>query len=379
MLQRRIAVIAPPWYPIPPQGYGGIELVVGLLVKELRSRGHDVTLFGSAGSGLAVRPLAPEGWDRALGGPDERWREVTYAARLATALRRERPFDVIHDHTGGAGLVVAASAGRGPVVHTVHGPLGEPARTFYAALRGVGLIAISDHQRTTGPGLPWLATVPNAVDLGALLEPGAVAREPYLLCLARISPEKGQHVAIAVARRTGRPLVLAGKIEQTAASLAYYGTEIAPHLDGVRVRHLTNVAGREKAELLAGATALLAPVQWPEPFGLAVAEAMASGTPAVALRQGALPELVEDGVSGFVCDTVDEMVAAVGAAAELDAAACARAARLRFSPRALVERCLSVYAAQAAGAPEAAALVRAPVQPAGSAWALATGAPPAPN
>ncbi len=359
MALRRIAVIAPPWYPVPPIGYGGIELVVALLVRELRSRGLAVTLFASEASRLAARELVPAGWDRHLGRPEERWRELAYAGRLGDALRREPPFDVIHDHAGGAGLLTAVAADRGPVVHTVHGPLGEPARTFYRAVRGVGLLAISQHQRATAPDLAWAETVHNAVDIDGLLEPGTVPRRPYLLCLARISPEKGQHLAIAVARATGLPLVLAGKLEATPTSRAYYEQMVLPHVDGTRVRHLANVAGREKAELLAGAGALLAPVQWPEPFGLAVAEAMVSGTPAVALRQGAMPELIEEGVTGFVCDDVEGMIAAVRRAGDLDPIGVAAAARRRFSPTVMADRTLSVYAAL----PGATPAHRAPARP----------------
>ncbi len=366
MQTRRIALVAPPWYPVPPVGYGGVELVVGLLARELRERGHEVVLFGSDGSGPGTRTLVPAGWDRDLGRPSERWRELAYASRLADALRREPPFDIIHDHGGGGTLLTAEASRRGPVLHTVHGPLGEPERTFYATLAGrVGLAAISQSQRGTAPGLPWVATVPNAVDVDALRIGPAAGRDRTLVCLARICPDKGQHIAIAVARRTGRPLVLAGKVERTPASQAYFEREIQPHLDGVRVRHLPNVAGREKADLLAGAGALLAPVQWPEPFGLAVAEAMASGTPAIAFRQGAMPELVEDGITGVLCDDVDDMVAAVRVAATIDPVRCARRARARFGPSAMADGYLDTYAGLAMPAVRA----PAPASRAGAVWA----------
>ncbi len=340
----RIGMVAPPWYPIPPHGYGGIELVVSLLVDGLRQAGHTVVCFGAEGSGPGVRPLAAAEWEADLGGPAEGWRSATYAARLQAALAAERPFDLIHDHSGGAGLLVAAAAGRGPVLHTVHGSLDEPAHTFYQGLAArVGLIAISPSQRASAPELPWFATVPNAVDVDQLRLPDGRPPEPYLLCLARICPEKGQHLAIAVARRTGRPLVLAGKVEATASSRAYFEREIRPHLDGVRVRHVANVAGPEKADLLARASVLLAPVQWPEPFGLSAAEAMTSGTPVVALRQGAMVDLVEPGRTGYLCDSVDEMVVAVAAAVDLDRDDCARVARQRFSPDRMVEAAVQTY------------------------------------
>jgi glycosyltransferase involved in cell wall biosynthesis len=251
--------------------------------------------------------------------------------------------DVVHDHCGFASLVAACMVDVAPVIHTVHGDIPAEYADFYSALAGrAAFVSISAAQRASMPGLPWLGSVHNAVDIDALtVTPGE--KEPYLLCLARITPDKGQHLAIEVARRAGMRLVLAGKVEGIPAATNYFEQFIAPAVDGDRVVHLDNVAGEAKARLLARARALLAPLQWEEPFGLAMVEAMASGTPVIALRRGAAPELVAEGRTGFVVDDTDGMVAAVRSVAGIDPWACAELARERFSPAAMASAYLRVY------------------------------------
>jgi glycosyltransferase involved in cell wall biosynthesis len=343
--RRRIALIAPPWYPVPPDGYGGTELVVGLLAKELRAQGHEVELFAAEGSTLASRHLAPRHWATALGRSEEHVRDLTYASRVLDLICRLRPFDVIHDHSGGGALLGLAIQPPAPVVHTVHGALDEPVRTFLESLAPyrVRLIAISEAQRQSVAHLPWTATVHNAVDLAALRVGQRERREPYLLSLARICAAKGQHLAIEAARRAGRRLVLAGKIEATPEGFEYYERHIAPAVDGDQVTHLRNVTGEEKACLLASASALLAPLQWDEPFGLYMAEAMASGTPVIAFPRGAAPELIAPGKTGFLVADVEEMARAVAQADRVDPEQCAAYARARFDPRLMADRYLHVY------------------------------------
>lgn len=342
----RIALTAPPWYPVPPSGYGGIELVVALLARELRNAGDDVLLFGEENSGLASHPLAPEEWSEDLGRTGERLRELTYAAMALKTLQSLGPLDIIHDHCGMATLLVQALAEPTPVLHTVHGPIRELERTFYAALEPtVGLIAISAAQRASAPDLPWVGTVHNAVDTDALRVGRRDEKEDYLLCLARICAEKGQHIAIEVARRTGRRLVLAGKVEPTDAGYDYFEKSVRPDIDGDRVIHVQNSAGDDKARLLARAAALLAPLQWDEPFGLAYVEAMASGTPTIAFPRGAVPELIEPDVSGFLVENVDQMTDAVAHADDIDPERCAAVTRDRFSPAAMARGYHELYAA----------------------------------
>jgi glycosyltransferase involved in cell wall biosynthesis len=342
---RHIVLLAPPWYPVPPRGYGGIELVVALLARELRTLGHHVTLFASQGSEQA-EVCAPSGWGRALGLPAALPLEGAYLARVLRRLRVLPRIDVIHDHSGPPGLLCSMATELAPVVHTVHGPLCDEQRMFYREVADeVSLVAISRAQRETAPAVPWAGMVHNAVDVERLRAGTPDHTDPYLLCLARISAEKGQDEAIEVARRAGMRLVLAGKVDETPETQAYNRERVAPHVDGRHVVYLPNVSGAEKARLLARGTALLAPIQWEEPFGLSIAEAMASGTPVVATARGSAPELVVDGVTGFLADTVDDMVEAVRRVHEIDPLECARIARERFHPSVMASGYLQIYEA----------------------------------
>ena len=338
-----VAMVAPPWYPLPPHGYGGIELVVSLLAEGLRSRGHRVILIGAEDSTDPVVGLAPGEWRSDLGQVhNQGLRDVTYAARVVRHLVTHGPVDVIHDHSGLSVVAGAQALELAPVVHTVHGPVTEPLATAIESLDlPASLVGISHSQLEPAPWLPWVGVVPNAVDVDALKCAPRHDKDSYLLVLARICPDKGQHHAIEVAARTGLRLVLAGKVDP--GSETYFQEQIAPHLDGNRVTWQENVGGDDKARLLTRATALLAPITWPEPFGLSMVEAMVSGTPTVAFRRGAAPELIDDSSTGFVVDTVDEMVDAVAAVANIDPARCSLVARNRFSPDVMVEDYLRVY------------------------------------
>lgn len=343
MTQRHVVMVAPPWYPVPPDGYGGIELVVGLLCDALRRAGHRVTLLAAEGSAPNAIALAPRSWRSDLGTPTERLRELAYSSRVADAVTELGTVDVIHDHCGFSTLIAASLTGVAPVVHTVHGDIPEAYASFYSSVaHRTRFVSISTAQQRTMPGLPWLGTVHNAVDVDSLRVTPA-DKQPYLLCLARICPDKGQHVAIEVARRTGMRLILAGKVEGIPEATEYFERYIAPAVDGDRVVHVHNVAGDEKARLLASAYAMLAPLQWDEPFGLAMVEAMASGTPVIAMARGAAPELVNDGTTGFLVHDVDAMTAAVPLVAGLDPWACADATRARFSPAVMAAAYLQMY------------------------------------
>jgi glycosyltransferase involved in cell wall biosynthesis len=338
-----VAMVAPPWYPLPPHGYGGIELVVSLLARGLRARGHHVLLLGAEDSHDAVVGLAPEDWRADLGNVHTQGlRDVTYAARVHRYLADNAHVDLVHDHSGLSVVAGAQALQLAPVVHTVHGPVTEALATAIQSLGvATSLVGISHSQLAPAPWLPWVGVVPNAVDVDALNFLPREDREPYLLVLARICPDKGQHHAIEVAARAGMRLVLAGKVDPGHEE--YFEQEIAPHLDGRWVSWKQNVSGPEKARLITRATALLAPITWPEPFGLSMVEAMVSGTPTIAFRQGSAPELIEEGTTGYVVDTVEEMVEAVRAVDQIDPARCSLIARNRFSPDAMVSDYLKVY------------------------------------
>jgi glycosyltransferase involved in cell wall biosynthesis len=346
----RIAMVAPPWYPLPPRGYGGTELVAHLLHTELRRMGHEVTVFGAQESGPGVSQLADSSWNRDLGGADEAARLGTYLARVYDRLGGSR-FDVIHDHSGFAGVLLALHSGVAPVVvHTIHGELLDPYRTFYREIQDrVRLCAISESQAATAPEIRFAGVVHNAVEIPTA--PLTRARERYLIEVARITPDKGQHLAIEVARRAGRKLILAGKVERTGLGERYFEDQVEPHL-GRTVEYYPNVAGLEKARLISRAAAGIFPLQWPEPFGLAMVECMVVGTPVLALRSGSAPELIEQGVTGFVAEDVDELVAAATHLDQIDPGRCAEVARERFSPRRMADRYLAVYR-QALVAPDA--------------------------
>jgi glycosyltransferase involved in cell wall biosynthesis len=346
MAKRRIALIAPPWYALPPHGYGGTELVVSLLARGLRNAGHDVLLYGCEGSEEGTIEMAPPTWSRDLGTWRQGMRESAWASRVLRDLECRGGVDIIHDHAGGGSLVAAANTLAAPTVHTVHNPLRELWRSFYESVGDTaGLIAISHHQRRTAAHLNWAGTVHNAVDLDALHPPGVLERDDYLLCLSRVCPDKGQHIAVEVARRTGRRLILAGKIAHQDGGREYFDKDIRPYVDGDRVVYLENVGGTDKSDLIARAGAILAPLQWPEPFGLVMAEGLASGIPVIAMNKGAAPEIIHDGVTGFLVDTIDQMTDRVGRLHEIDPNMCGRIARECFSADAMAAGYASVYEA----------------------------------
>jgi glycosyltransferase involved in cell wall biosynthesis len=341
----RVAMIAPPWYPVPAEGYGGTERVIALLARGLRAGGHHVTLYGREGSteGDVVRARAPAAWSEQFGS----WvHHHTYAARVYRELRRE-PFDLVHDHTGAEGLLLAAFAAvPAPVVGTFHGPVGAAEAGFLAEIdEQVALVAVSEAQRAgaDAAGVHWAGVIHNGLDERELL-PALPDKDGYLVQLARIDESKGQHLAIEVARRAGLPLVLAGKVDDLPECRGYFRSRIEPHL-GTGVSWLPEVRGLEKAMLLARAGAAIFPLQWDEPFGLALAEAMANGTPVVALNRGAAGELIEDAVTGLVVQDVDDMVRAISDVRSLDPQRCARRARDRFSAHRMVDAYLRIYRA----------------------------------
>jgi glycosyltransferase involved in cell wall biosynthesis len=337
----RIAMVAPAWYPLPPKGYGGTELVVHLLHTELRRMGHDVTVFGAVGSAEGVTMLADAAWSHDLGGQAEMARQATYLARVYKAIAGQR-FDVLHDHTGFEGLLLALCSEAAPVVaHTIHGELVEAMSTFYKEVHTrVRLCAISLSQAASAPSLKLAGVVHNAVELPTA--PPSPTHERYLIEVARITPDKGQHIAVEVAQRAGRKLILAGKVERSEEGLRYFEEQVEPFLSPT-IEYYPNVAGAQKAKLISRAAAGLFPLQWAEPFGLAMVECMVAGTPVLALRSGSTPELIEEGVTGFLGEDADDLVEAASRLDQIDRVRCAAVARERFSPRRMAERYLEVY------------------------------------
>jgi glycosyltransferase involved in cell wall biosynthesis len=335
----RVAVLSPVWFAVPPTGYGGIELVVSLLADGLAEAGHDITLFASGdsmtkGKLSAVYPTAPsELIGRAM--PDLRHVLACYA--------RADDFDVINDHTGMLGAALGGLVDTS-VLHTVHGPLdaSEPQEVYGRIARvapDVGLISISENQRRPMPDLPWAATIPNAIDLS--IYPCKPHLGEYLLFLGRMSPDKGAHRAIAVAMELGIPLKIAGKRAEVKER-QYFAEFVEPHI-GHGVEYLGEVTHGQKVELLQDARATLFPIEWEEPFGLVMIESMACGTPVIATRHGAVPEVIEDGVSGIIVDNYRRMGEALEAADALDPIECRRYVEERFAPERMVEDYVTAY------------------------------------
>jgi glycosyltransferase involved in cell wall biosynthesis len=335
----RIAQVAPLYESVPPRQYGGTERVVANLADELVARGHEVTLFASGDSTTRAR-LVP-GSARGLRLDARRSDPIAlHLTMLLEVYARAREFDVIHCHTDYLGLPLARTSPR-PTVVTLHGRLDlVEAHPIYRSAPEVALVSVSDAQRAPLAGVSWAATVHHGLREHRFhFHEG---RGRALVFLGRISPEKRPDAAIRIAIRAGVPLRIAAKVD--AADRAYFAEVIRPLLDHPLVEYLGEVDERGKEALLGDALALLFPIDWPEPFGLVVIEALAVGTPVIARRRGSVPELVASGRTGFVCETEDEMVAAVARLASLDRRACRAEFERRFTAARMAEDYLRVYA-----------------------------------
>jgi glycosyltransferase involved in cell wall biosynthesis len=334
----RIAQVAPLYESVPPRLYGGTERVVSYLTEELVRQGHDVTLFASGDSRTAARlvPVCP----RALR-LDDHCRELMahHVRMLELVARRADEFDLVHYHIDYLHFPLSRRSAL-PQLTTVHGRLDlEELSELYRDFPDMPVVAISDAQRTPIPHARWLATIHHGLPRD-LLRP-SLAPGGYLAFVGRISPEKRVDRAIEIARRVGLELRIAAKVD--AADRDYFRDEIEPLLHGEGVRFVGEIDEAAKGPFLAGAQALLFPIDWPEPFGLVMIEAMACGTPVVAFAGGSVAEVVEPGVTGFVVGDVDEAARAVGEAARLDRARVRRRFEERFSAERMARDYLAVY------------------------------------
>ena len=326
----RIAMIAPPWFTVPPRGYGGVENMCADLVDGLVDRGHEVTLIGAGRPGTRAGRFVATYADPPSARLGEPLPEVLHSASVARILDG-LDVDLIHDHTLAGPL--QARGRRVPTVVTTHGPVaGEPGEYYRQLGDTVDLVAISDAQRHAAPDLSWLGTVHNAVDVESF--PFRQVKEEMLLFLGRLHPDKGVHLAIDAARSVGLPIVVAGKCSEPLEK-EYYRTHIAPRL-GSDVTIFGTADAVAKRDLLSRAAALVFPILWEEPFGMVMIEAMACGTPVVALRRGAVPEVVVDGVTGILCDDPAELPAAITAARSLSPADCREHVQSRFDAGSMV-------------------------------------------
>jgi glycosyltransferase involved in cell wall biosynthesis len=341
----RVAMLAPPWIPVPPPGYGGIEQVIALLAAELTERGNEVTLFAAPGTESTARVLSP------LEGPhpDEIQLSVYEADHVASTFasvdEADPPFDVIHDHCGFTAFAFADRV-ETPLVHTLHGPFTHETSAFYARhAHKAKAIALSRYQADQAPdGLDVVAVIGNPIVVDDF--PFRDEKDDHLLWIGRMNDDKGPQRAIAAAREADAPLILAGPVQPGQEE--FFASEVEPLIDGDGIRYIGEV-GEEKLELYAGARALLMPIRWAEPFGLVMTEAMACGTPVIAFPEGSAPELVIDGETGFVVDDEHEMAAAVARLGEIDPARCRESTRERFDVAAVAEAHERAYGAVASG------------------------------
>ena len=338
----RIAMVAPPWYELPPSGYGGLEVIVSALVDGLVDLGHEVTLFGA---GTRTRTRArfvstdPQLQYPRLG---ELMPAVLHTARV-NRLLAAGDFDVVHDHTTDGPMT--APVRRTPTVVTVHGPVdGEFGDYFEALGDTVRLVAISKAQRELRPRLAWAGTVHNALPDAALDGPPDTSEtgpDRPVLWLARFTADKGPDLAIEACRAAGLPLVLAGKCNEKIER-RYLAEVIEPRLhDGVRL--VVNAERAETLGLLAQARCLIMPIRWNEPFGMVMIEAMAAGVPVVGLRRGAVPELVRHGVTGWLADDPAELPDLLHRVGELDPQDCVGHVRAKFSASLMAQRYERIY------------------------------------
>ncbi len=338
----RIGLIAPPWLTVPPAGYGGTEAVVGLLARGLAELGHEVLLAAAAGSTSPVAQVAgslpPE--PRHLGRGQDELRHVLNAYAQLGAV------DIIHDHTL-SGPLLRLAGHRIPVVSTAHNAMDDRFLPVYSAVaQCASLVAISRHQSMTATGVAVSGVIHHGIDATQI--PVGAGSGGYACFLGRMHPNKGVLTAIRVARRAGVPLRIAAKM-RSAGEQEYFQQVIRSELGGT-IEYVGELGAAEKFALLGDAFALLNPLQWDEPFGMVMIEAMATGTPVLSTLRGAAPEIVVDGVTGFLRETPKALAAALPGCAQLDRGNCRRATETTFGIRRMVGEHVAFYEKCLAGA-----------------------------
>jgi glycosyltransferase involved in cell wall biosynthesis len=333
----RIAQVAPLYESVPPQLYGGTERVVSYLTEELVAAGHDVTLFASGDSVTSARlmPMCQRSLrlGRCVDPLAHHVRAIEHVYRMA------EQFDCIHFHVDYLHFPLSSRQAM-PRLTTLHGRLDlEDLAPLYQTFSAEPLVSISDAQRRPLPGANWQATVHHGLPRDLLrFRPGPGR---YLAFLGRISPEKRPDRAIELARRVGMPLRMAAKVDN--ADREYFQSRIKPLLDSADVEFVGEIGEQDKEDFLGNALALLFPIDWPEPFGLVMIEAMACGTPVLAWSGGSVPEIIEPGRSGFVVDSMEQAEAALRRIEDLDRRVCRAAFEARFTAARMAEQYIDAY------------------------------------
>lgn len=332
----RIGVIAPPWLPIPPPGYGGTEVVVDSLARGFAEQGHEVVLVAAGDSSCPVerRSTIEAAPGINIGGTAIEAHHVVRAYELLWDV------EVIHDHTI-LGPLYGAGRVEVPIVTTNHNPFGDP---FGTALRvvsnEVAVVAISAHHASTAGQVKIAAVIHHGVVPGEF--PVGSGAGGYALFLGRMSESKGAHRAVRIAAAAGVRLILAGKIQEDSEK-QYFDELVRPYL-GDHCQYVGEIGQRTKLDLLSGASCLLNPIAWPEPFGMAMIEALACGTPVLALSFGAAPEIIDHERTGFLADDEQDLIAALARVDELDRGACRQAVEGHFSASRMVRDYLELFA-----------------------------------
>jgi glycosyltransferase involved in cell wall biosynthesis len=335
----KIAQIAPLMESVPPQLYGGTERIVSYLTEELVQLGHDVMLFASGDSITSAKliPCVPKALRLDAGVRDT----IPYYMLMLDRVRRSSAdFDVLHFHIDQFHFpLFRPIASR--TLTTLHGRQDLPdLLPLYAGFGDMPLVSISNFQRRPAPAAHYIANVPHGLPID-LHRPRASSAKGYLAFLGRMAPEKGPDRAIAIARAAGIPLKLAAKVDRVDE--AYFRETIVPLLDGPGVEFIGEINESQKSQFLGDASALLFPVDWPEPFGLVMIEAMACGTPVLAFRCGSVPEIVENGITGAIVDSVEEAVAALAGVIALDRETVRQRFEQRFSATRMATDYVSIY------------------------------------
>jgi glycosyltransferase involved in cell wall biosynthesis len=336
----KIAQVAPLYEAVPPRLYGGTERIVAHLVDALVDLGHDVTLFASGDARTRARLVVCREQSIRMDPSPLKSDLACHLAMIHEVYKRRDEFDVIHFHVDLVHFPFFASDAKRTVT-TLHGRLDlDDLPAAYAIWPEFPLVSISDDQRTPLPNANWVATVPHG-----LLPDGyrltTSPERPYLAFLGRISPEKRPDRAIEIARRSGLPLKIAAKVD--AVDRAYFREVVEPLLSDPLIEFIGEIGDAEKSDFLGNASALLFPIDWPEPFGLVMIEAMACGTPVIAWNCGSVPEVIEHGVSGFVVDDMEQAVAAVGRLCELDRRRVRSSFERRFTAEVMARNYLRLY------------------------------------
>ncbi|OYD89937.1 glycosyl transferase [Nostoc sp. 'Peltigera membranacea cyanobiont' 210A] len=335
----KIAQLAPLWERVPPPAYGGIELVVGLLTDELVRRGHEVTLFAS-GDSISLAKLTSV-HPRALRlDPTIKDYGIYEMLNLASVYERAEEFDIIHSHIG-HGALAYANLVKTPTVHTLHGTFNPDNEKMFSFGKKQPYVNISNAQREPRLGLNYVATVYNGIDVSSYEFHSQPEDPPYLAFLGRMSPEKGAHLAIEIAKKAGWHLKMAGKID--VVDVEYFEKEIKPHIDGEQIEYLGEANHTQKNALMGGAVATLFPITWREPFGLVMVESMASGTPVIAMKLGSTEEVISHGKTGFLCNNIQECISAIDRVIELDRYACRQYVENLFSVKHMTDGYEAVY------------------------------------